>query len=220
MSAEALHSVLRQCQAVIFDLDGVMADTEPLKFAAYRKVFQEAYGVELPASDVAWRGMKEQSVIDYWFGRFQLTGDSEKLIQAKRIAYQGLLQKGHVTAIPGAIDFVHQIKDASKVCGLATSSSRQEATTVLEGLNLSSAFDVVMTRDDVQNLKPHPEVYLKTALALNSPPSDCVVFEDSQSGVSAAKSAGMFCVGLMTSFSREALCRADQTIANFTELFD
>ena len=218
MSIEDLHSVLNQCQAVIFDLDGVIADTEPLKFAAYAQVFQAVHGIELPAADVAWRGMKEQSVIDYWFGKFQLTGDSQTLIRSKREAYQGLLQKGHITPIPGAIDFVRQIKDASKVCGLATSSSRQEATTVLERLNLSSAFDIVTTRDDVQNLKPDPEVYLKTALTLKSLPSACVVFEDSQSGINAAKSAGIFCVGLMTSFSREALNRADRTITDFTEL--
>ena len=220
MSVETISSVLKQCQAIIFDLDGVIADTETLKFAAYQQVFQAFYGIELPASDVAWRGMKEHSVIDYWFNKFELTGDSEKLIRAKREAYRDLLRKGHISAIPGAIDFVSQIKNSEKVCGLATSSSRQEATTVLEGLNLSSAFDVVTTRDEVENLKPHPEVYLKTALALKSPPSDCVVFEDSESGVSAAKSAGMFCVGLMTSFSREALYKADQTISNFTELFD
>lgn len=218
MSVETVRSILKQYQAVIFDLDGVIADTEPLKFAAYQQVFQEIYGIELPASDLAWRGMKEQSVIDYWFGKFQLTGDSKKLIRAKREAYRVLLQKGHITAIPGAIDFVRQIMDSPKVCGLATSSSRQEATTVLECLNLLSAFDVITTRDNVQNLKPHPEVYLRTALALKSLPSACVVFEDSQSGVSAAKSARMFCVGLMTSFSRETMSEADQIITDFTEL--
>jgi HAD superfamily hydrolase (TIGR01509 family) len=220
MSAEAVQTVLEQCQAVIFDLDGVIADTEPLKFAAYQAVFQEVYGIELPASDITWRGMKEQSVINYWFSKFQLVGDLEKLVQAKRIAYQDFLHKERVTAIPGVIDFVHRLKELSKVCGVATSSSRQEAKIVLECLDLSLAFDIVITRDDVQKLKPHPEVYLQAALALKSPPRNCVVFEDSQSGVNAAKAAGMFCIGLMTSFSEEALSMADAIIADFTELLD
>ncbi|NER80025.1 MAG: HAD hydrolase-like protein, partial [Leptolyngbya sp. SIO1D8] len=84
MRNASLGSFLNTCQAVIFDLDGVISDTEPLKFAAYQAVFREVYGVELPAEDVTWRGMKEPSVIAYWFDKLQLTGAPEELIRAKR----------------------------------------------------------------------------------------------------------------------------------------
>ncbi|HHP7245820.1 MAG TPA: HAD family hydrolase [Elainellaceae cyanobacterium] len=218
MSCDSLISVLHQCHAVIFDLDGVIADTEPLKFAAYQAVFRETYGVELPAEDITWRGMKEQSVIAYWFDKFQLTGEPEKLIQAKRAAYQSFLEEGRVTAVSGVIEFIHWLQSVEKLRGVATSSSRREATMVLENLGLTTAFSQLVTRDDVQQLKPHPEVYLSAASALGVQPSTCVAFEDSQSGVSAAKSSGIFCVGVLTSFSSDALAHADQTIANFTEL--
>ncbi|MBP0001883.1 MAG: HAD family phosphatase [Cyanobacteria bacterium SID2] len=220
MSVESIGLVLDRCQAVIFDLDGVLADTEPLKFAAYQQVFRQVYGVELPESDVGWRGMKEQSVIEYWFDKFQLTGEVKPLVRAKREAYQTLLHQGSIPAVPGSVEFVRHLDTTAKRFGLATSSSRREATTVLDGLNLSSSFKVMTTRDEVQQLKPDPEVYLKTASALNVPPEDCMVFEDSQSGVKAAKAAGMFCIGLTTSFSIEALSQADRTIANFTELLN
>lgn len=218
MSCDSLNSVLHQCHAVIFDLDGVIADTEPLKFAAYQAVFRETYGIELPAEDITWRGMKEQSVIAYWFDKFQLTGEPEKLIQAKRAAYQSFLEQGRVTAVPGVIEFIHWLQSVEKLRGVATSSSRREATMVLENLGLTTALNQLVTRDDVQQLKPHPEVYLSAASALGVQPSTCVVFEDSQAGVSAAKSSGMFCVGVLTSFSRDALAHADQTIDNFTKL--
>jgi HAD superfamily hydrolase (TIGR01509 family) len=162
--------------------------------------------------------MKEQSVIAYWFDKFQLTGEPEKLIQAKRAAYQSFLEEGRVTAVSGVIEFIHWLQSVEKLRGVATSSSRREATMVLENLGLTTAFSQLVTRDDVQQLKPHPEVYLSAASALGVQPSTCVAFEDSQSGVSAAKSSGIFCVGVLTSFSSDALAHADQTIANFTEL--
>jgi len=218
VSQDSLSLILSNCQAVIFDLDGVIADTEPLKFAAYQAVFREAYGVELPAEDVAWRGMKEQSVIAYWFNKFQLTGEPEQLIQAKRAAYHSFLEKGQISPVPGVVEFVHYLESSQKRRGVATSSSRQEALTVLKSLGLAIAFNAIATRDDVQQLKPHPEVYLKVASTLGVSPSECVVFEDSQSGVRAAKAAGMFCVGVLTSFSSADLAHADRTIANFAEL--
>lgn len=220
MSQGSLSLILSNCQAVIFDLDGVIADTEPLKFTAYQTVFRETYGVELPAEDVAWRGMKEQSVIAYWFDKFQLTGEPEKLIQAKRAAYHSFLEKGQISPIPGVVEFVHHLESSQKRRGVATSSSRQEALTVLKSLGLAIAFNEIATRDDVQQLKPHPEVYLKVASILGVSPSECVVFEDSRSGVRAAKAASMFCVGVLTSFSKTDLSHADQTITNFMELID
>jgi HAD superfamily hydrolase (TIGR01509 family) len=220
VSCSSLSSVLSKCQAVIFDLDGVIADTEPLKFAAYQTVFREAYGIELPTEDVTWRGMKEQSVIAYWFNKFQLTGEPKKLIQAKRAAYHSFLERGQISPVPGINKFVQWLELTQKLRGVATSSSRQEAVTVLENLGIVKAFNAIATRDDIQQLKPHPEVYLTVASTLRIHPSKCVVFEDSQSGVSAAKAAGMFCVGVLTSFSEADLAHADQTIIDFTELIE
>ena len=218
MNPDALSSILDRSQAVIFDLDGVIADTEPLKFAAYQTVFREVYGVELPTEDMTWKGMSEQSVITYWFEKLQLTGEPEKLILAKRAAYYSFLELGKITAVAGVIDFVHWLCSVEKLRGVATSSSYQEAIMVLGSLGLSTAFNGIVTRNDVKQLKPHPEVYLRIASRLGIQPSSCLVFEDSQSGVSAAKAAGMSCVGLTTSFSKKAMDQADQIITDFTNL--
>ncbi|ASC70437.1 Phosphorylated carbohydrates phosphatase [Halomicronema hongdechloris C2206] len=218
MSSLLLDSILDSCQAVIFDMDGVIADTEPLKFQAYQFVFREEYGIELPIEDIAWRGMKEQSVIAYWFNKFQLVGDPQKLIEDKRAAYHSLLVQGKITAIPGIMAFIKYLRSLGKLRAVATSSSCQEAVMVLEALHIRDAFHQVITRDDVQRMKPDPEVYLAAASALGANPSNCIVFEDSQSGVGAAKAAGMFCVGVLTSFSRKSLGPVDQVINDFTDL--
>jgi len=218
VNQDSLSSILDRSQAVIFDLDGVIADTEPLKFAAYQTVFREVYGVELPVEDVGWRGMKEQSVIAYWFDKLQLTGEPEQLILRKRAAYHSLLTSGQIKAVAGAIEFVHWLSSTGKLLGIATSSSCQEAMMVLGSLGLTTAFNGIVTRDNVQQLKPYPEVYLNAASLLGVQPSTCVVFEDSKSGIKAAKAAGMFCVGVLTSFTSDALAQADQTINNFMRL--
>jgi HAD superfamily hydrolase (TIGR01509 family) len=219
MSIAEIQEALQHCQAVLFDLDGVIADTEPLKFAAYQQVFKETFGIKLPATDVSWRGKKEQAVMQYWFERFNLSGDIPALVQAKRSTYHRLIYGGNIPAVAGVVEFIQRLKvTSSKGCAVATSSSQQEAQTVLETLSVLSRFDVVVTRDDVQNLKPEPDVYLKAAALLGVKPEDCVVFEDSQAGISAAKSAGALCIGVLTSFSETALVEADFTIANFTDL--
>lgn len=218
MSVSAFNSMLDSCQAVIFDMDGVIADTEPLKFQAYQSVFQDEYGVKLPVEDVAWRGMKEQAVIAYWFNKLNLVGNPQKLIEAKRAAYYSLLMAGKITAVPGVIEFIKCLESLGKLRAVATSSSRKEAVAVLDGLQLINLFDQIKTRDDVQEMKPDPEVYLRVASALEVHPSKCIVFEDSESGVSAAKAADMFCVGVLTSFSRESLRFADVTINDFLDL--
>jgi HAD superfamily hydrolase (TIGR01509 family) len=218
MTIAAIQNALQHCKAVLFDLDGVIADTEPLKFAAYQQVFQETYGVELPVSDVSWRGKKEQAVMQYWFECFNLSGDVESLVQDKRQAYHQLLNSGNIPAVEGAVEFIHLIKSWPRVCGVATSSSQKEAQMVLGHLGVRTHLDALVTRDDVQNLKPKPDVYLQASKLLGILPENCVVFEDSQAGVQAAKSAGALCVGVLTSFSNMALAQADFTIPNFTEL--
>jgi HAD superfamily hydrolase (TIGR01509 family) len=219
MSIAAIQEALQHCQAVLFDLDGVIADTEPLKFAAYQQVFQETFGVELPATDVSWRGKQEQAVMQYWFEQFDLSGDIAALVQAKRSAYHQLIHSDRIPAVAGVIEFIQRLKSTpGKGSGVATSSSQQEAQTVLGTLGVLPLFDVLVTRDDVQNLKPEPDVYLKAAALLRVKPENCVVFEDSQAGVHAAKSAGAVCIGVLTSFAPTALAHADFTIANFTDL--
>jgi beta-phosphoglucomutase len=218
MSIAAIQEALQQCQAVLFDLDGVIADTEPLKFAAYQQVFWKTFGVELPAADVSWRGKKEQAVMQYWFERFNLSGDIPALVQAKRSAYATFLAEGKVLSVAGVLAFLQHIKLLGKLCALATSSSRKEAIAVLDHLELTPYFDALVTRDDVQQMKPQPEVYLKAAQALGVAPENCLVFEDSQTGIIAAKQANTFCVALETSFSRADLFAADDIIADFKDL--
>ena len=216
--ANSLRSILGRCQALILDMDGVVADTEPLKFAAYQEVFRDTYGVHLPEDDVCWRGMKEESVIGYWLRQFQLRGDHHDLIQAKRLAYRQLLRQGGVQPIPGVIAFLQRARYESKLCSLATGSSRDDQSFVLSCLGLENAFDAIVTLDDIHSPKPDPEIYFTTAELLGVRPIQCVVFEDSPSGAQASVSAGMYCVGLTTSFPASALGSADFVVSDFTQL--
>jgi beta-phosphoglucomutase len=205
-------------KAIIFDLDGVIVATEPLKFRAYQHVFKAVYYIELPETEVEWRGMKEEAVIHFWFRKFNLTGNCQKLIEAKRQAYRDLLKITNLNTIKGIKNFLQVLKIQQKKCALATSSNRLDALAILTRLNLEVFFDSIKTGDDVTLLKPSPQIYLETAQELQVQPKDCLVFEDSPSGIQAAKAAEMVCIGVTTSFSPDQLALADYTISDFSQL--
>lgn len=110
---------------------------------------------------------------------------------------------------PHNVDLLHEVRRRGCKLGLATMTYCTQALRVLEVLNLADAFDFVATRDDVERGKPDPEIYLLVAEELGVPPGECLVIEDSPSGVRAALAAGMRCVCVTTPFSREMIRAGD-----------
>ena len=205
----------------IFDMDGVLFPTEELKFLAYRKVFEDEFGVEL--TDTPQRlGLSETKAMELFLGLHNLKDGLERipeLIEKKRLTYYEILVREKFGPYEGAEDFLKQAKNSGKFkLGLATSSNRQSVDILFEKFDLRKYFDSVLTLEDIARPKPDPEIYLISARQLNIKPSGCIVFEDSNAGVEAAKRAGMKCIAVSNTAPKEQLAKADLIIAGFKNL--
>jgi beta-phosphoglucomutase len=222
MFQKEILNLIDTSDAIIFDMDGVIAQTEPLKGLAYTSVFLHNFDITLPKNDTSWRGKSEKEVIQYWFKKFNITdyitNDINKLIKMKRSMYKDLLNSDALKSVPGVIEFIKLLRQKNKMIGLATGSNKEEQKRIFELLSLNNAFDNILTNTDVSQPKPNPEIYLRMAQLLQTTPDKCLVFEDSPSGVKSCQSAQMNVIGVLTSYSPEHLKNCSFYIKNFNEL--
>jgi HAD superfamily hydrolase (TIGR01509 family) len=193
---------------LIFDCDGVLADTEPIIAEATIAALRELYGVELTPKDFepyigtgAYRytvGPAEDHGIDI---------DPETAIQLRHDKYMAILAEREDISNPGVHGLVAAVhSDPDWTLAIATSSPGPKAHGTFEAARIDlDRFAVIVTGDDVEHKKPHPEIYLKAGDRLGIAPDHCVVVEDAVSGVRSGKAAGMYVIGLQGSFSTEAL---------------
>jgi HAD superfamily hydrolase (TIGR01509 family) len=177
-------------KAVIFDMDGVIVDSELIWDDAEKQVFS-SYGIDITEADqLNTRHMNMRQVSEYWSLKapspFSLEAAEQKVIQ--RVCQQ--IQHSPL-AMQGALNLLKQLHCLNLPIGLATNAPRSVCHTVLQCLEIATYFTSVQTADDVKNTKPHPEIYLKSADNLQVAPQHCLVFEDSPTGVKAAHAAGM-----------------------------
>lgn len=208
-------------QALIFDMDGVIADSEPLHFEAEQAILRQ-HGIEAPWSE--WHmftGLTDETIFRYIVDNF--TDGSytpEELIKAKYGIFLTLLSE-KLQPIPGALEFISWARKRYPKIALTTSSKKEVQQTVFNKFKLQPYFDVIITGDHIQHSKPHPEPYLKTVQALKLPAEVCMVFEDSLNGIKSAREAGCKVTGISTSFSSEELLEAgaDRVIEKFSSLY-
>ena len=211
---------------MIFDLDGTLVQTEKLKALSYAKAAVELCPYTLDEEQIveAFKqvvGLSRREVARYLVERFDLADRAnERLeefgvttawqayVQVRLGIYQELLADPEVilrNQWPHNVALLQEARQAQCKIGLATMSHCEQANRVLEILSLQDAFDFVATRDDVDRGKPDPEIYLLAASELSVDPADCLVIEDSPSGVKAALAAGMHVVAVATPFTAQAL---------------
>jgi len=172
-------------RAMIFDLDGTLVQTEKLKALSYAKAVGDLCPEEILEADVI-----------------------EAFVQVRLRYYEELLADPNVlrnNQWSHNMALLQEARNANCQIGLATMSHCAQVQRVLNILDLENAFDFVATRDDVENGKPDPEVYKLVAAELAVPVGECLVIEDSPSGVKAALAAGMWGIAVTTPFTREAL---------------
>ncbi len=210
----------RLVRAIIFDMDGVIIDSEPLHLQADSETFIR-HGIAIPSS--AWNdifGMKSEDGLRVILGRYG-TGTEDLALFAgeKRTRYFELADSG-LKLIPGVEAFISSCIDQSLPLAVATSGLAAYQLPYLERFGLRTLFDVIVTGDDVTHGKPHPEPYLLAASRLGIPPSECLVIEDADNGIRSAKAAGCVTVGITTTMSHEALSAAgaDFVIGSFLEM--
>jgi sugar-phosphatase len=188
--------VMIQPLAVIFDMDGVLIDSEPLWHKAEVGVFR-ALGVPLDETMcLETTGLRPDEVVNFWYGKYPWQKHDRASIEHDLIATvetlirtQGVAKRG----VPAALAFLRR---RGYPLAVASSSPYRLITTVCEKLNLGSTFSVVHSAEDETLGKPHPAVYLTTAAKLGVPATRCVAIEDSPNGIIAALAARMKCIAI------------------------
>jgi beta-phosphoglucomutase len=193
---------------VVFDLDGVVADSEPLHVRAWVQVL-EGLGLSVERigdpSLAAWVGVPDVDIVGGLVERFRLPLSAEELLDRKREAYRALIP-GALTAFPGVREELASWDGMP--LGMATATPRREAELMLATLGLAGVFRVLVTRDEVRRTKPAPECYLLAASGLGLDPARCAAVEDAPYGVQAAREAGMHVLGVTTSYPARRLRQA------------
>lgn len=206
--------------AVLFDMDGVIINTTPLYYRVWAE-FGRSRG-HTPTQDelFATNGVRAQDVIRTWLGNSVSDSEADAITIELAAQVARMLATETVLPIPGVQNFVTALAAAGIQRAVATSALPANASLSLARVGLANSFGAVITADDVTRGKPHPEPWLKAAAALGVPPAHCVVFEDSVSGLRAAKAAGAKCVALATTFPREVLQaeQPDWLINDFLDL--
>lgn len=213
-------------RAMIFDLDGTLVQTEMLKAISYARAAVELCPQELREDEVleAFKqvvGLSRREVAQRLVDRFQLQDKAREqmsqygvdtpwqaFIQVRLRHYEQMLSDPGVIVShqwPNNLEVLELARASQCSTGLATMSRCRQATRVLKILELQQAFDFVASRDDVENGKPDPEIYELVARELEVPAPECLVLEDSPSGVEAAISAGMWCIAVTTPFTHDGV---------------
>ena len=193
-------------EGIIFDMDGVLCDSEPFIASAAAEMFRQTYGLTVTRQDFApFVGAGEDRFIG---GVAEKYGVKLTMPRDKLRTYAIYLEhiKGQLQPLPGAIDFIHAVKARGLKLALATSADRIKMNGNLTEIGLpADTFDAIVTGDDVARKKPDPQIFLLAASRLDLPPGQCLVIEDAVNGVRAGKAAGCRCLGIMTSFGEQTL---------------
>ncbi len=207
----------RLLRAVIFDLDGVIWDGEPLYHEAFNVVLAP-YGHHVTDEDyVNIIGYSVEAAWKWVLERFELTASPSGFYQAYNQAVLKLLE-APVEPLPGVRALLDELRRGSVPIGLASASLRQWVDATLRGLGLVDAFDTTVAAGEVPRSKPAPDLYLATAERLGVPAENCLAVEDTRSGIAAAKAAGMFAVqSRASSTALPPLPEADLVIDDYAQ---
>jgi beta-phosphoglucomutase len=212
-------------KAVIFDFDGTVFDSEPMHFDAHSKALKERFGLSLeyPFYLQHYAGISDQKALPKILTEHDIDisdMDMDELIRFKKSFYTKHIEKTvSIPSIAGLPEFLTWLKTRYPIaiCSNSTRAEIDTSFTKIEQGNLRQHFETIVSADMVYAPKPSPEGYLFTAKKLGVKSEECLVFEDSPPGITAAKAAGMTAVGLLTTYPAERLTQADAVIADFTE---
>jgi HAD superfamily hydrolase (TIGR01509 family) len=206
-------------EAVIFDVDGVLTDSEPLHLEATNRVLSE-HGKALDEEEnKEYLGLDER---DFWrkvAARFELKADPDAL-GAQRVEVYLELMKDGLLPMPGVPECITGMLMRGLSLAAASSSSRRVVDATLAELGLQKSFQAVVCGDEVARSKPDPEIFLKAAERLGVPPENCLVIEDAPHGIQAAREAGMLPVAVLNQYNIDLDLTAAERIFSGLARFD
>lgn len=205
--------------AIIFDLDGTIANTEPLHYEAWRDTLLNN-GVSEFSFDtfLNYVGTSNEKVAGDYINSHKIDKSSKVLMKEKQDLYMELIPK--IELCLGVKDTVLHFASSLKLA-VASSSHEKEVRAILDAHGLLDSFQAIVCGDMVEKKKPNPEIYLKAAGLLQVEPSNCIAFEDSSPGLNGAKNANMTGIAIPNEFTtNHDFSRADQVIEDFTMVTD
>jgi len=204
-------------KAVIWDMDGVIADTGPYHYRAWRGVLS-GYGVTLSETEFKRTfGRNNDAIIRELLGKDVSPATVAAVARDKEIAFRDIA-RSRLEPSAGVKELHRALKAAGYKMALASSAPPENIRLVLEVLGLEDGFDAVVGDDEVSRGKPDPEVFIKAAAKLGVAPAQALVIEDATGGVSAARAAGMRCLAVTATHPRAALNEADLVVDSLKEV--
>ncbi len=210
--------LIMKYRAVIFDMDGVLIDSEPLHIELETKMITE---LNIPLNKEMYSRFAGTTSLSMWkilVEEFNLDKNPKMLsLESDKRFIEALLTTDKVKLFDGVKVVLNKLKELGIPLALASSSSIDVVNAVLRKFELEGVFSAVVTGSDVQNSKPHPEIFLKASQMLNISPSYCVVVEDSPNGIKAAKLARINCIGFASPSNKHVITDATYIMKSFRE---
>jgi len=208
-------------KAVLFDMDGVIVDTEPLHRKAYFMMF-DTMGISVSeALYTSFTGQSTLNICKKLVTHFKMDQAPEVLVKNKRKHFKHLFENDDsLTLLDGVLDLIKKYHAHGFTLVLASSASMPNIDRIFNRFDLNKYFVAKLSGADLKESKPHPEIFEKAAKAAGALPEECIVIEDSTNGIKAALGAGIFCVGYDSKHSTsQDYTQADVVISNFTEIY-
>jgi beta-phosphoglucomutase len=205
--------------AVIFDMDGTLINNTPYHFQSWQ-VFFKNHNLGEIAEETYRNEISGTPIFDTLRRIFGTDTNIETLsrLREEKENYYRQLYAPHLAPVNGLETFLADLKSAGIKMAIASSATVPDIDFILGGIPIRQYFDVIIDGSQVSKGKPNPDIFLKAAAMLNTPPEDCVVFEDSLAGITAANAAGTKVAGITTGRKADALQPAHLVIDNYTGL--
>lgn len=206
-------------KAFLFDMDGVLIDSEPIHYEIMTRVFEKLHLNLTTSYRHSLTGMAGIPIWEKLKTDYQLPKTASEYLQFHREIFYEALTDYEIEPISGIRELISLLKENGYKIAVASSSEKKLIHTFLNKANLLNEFETIVSGADLPKSKPFPDVFLKTAELLQVAPEECIVLEDSKNGVTAAKAANMFCYGFQNPNSGEQdLTHADKIIFSINEI--
>lgn len=205
---------------VIFDMDGVIVDTEPVHHYAYNEHFKQLNIDISPEMYASFTGNSTKNIFERLKAQFNLEHDVEQLVETKRNLFNDAFDsKEDLYLLEGVEDLIKDLHSKGMQLVLASSSATVTINRIFTRFGLHKYFTHIVSGEDFPKSKPHPAIFLKAAELAQTPVENCIVIEDSTNGIMAAKAAGIYCIGYDSFHSKmQDYSLANKVISDFREL--
>ena len=208
---------MARSKAVIWDMDGVIADTAPYHFQAWREVFRKR-SVDFTEADFKRNfGQRNDTIIGNTLGERIAESEIGAIAAEKEEIFRKVV-KQNVRPYPGAVELIKSLSENGFKVALASSAPIENIRLVTQSLGIDGYFHSIVTGRDVAEGKPSPQGFLLAAQKLGVEPKDCIVIEDAIAGVAACKGGGMQCIAVTNTHPKERLADADLIVAYLEEV--